>query len=176
MGFHYVRDPSGVVVVTMDMDGQSANTMTGVYHGLMGETVARLEAEPDLAGVVFASAKKSFFAGGDLHGLMNAPPAGEAYRAWLAEDKGFLRRLERLPVPVVAAINGAALGGGFEICLACNRRILLDDPGGGDAGPAARRGRRGAAAAADRAPAGDGAPALRADGAAGRGAGARPCR
>lgn len=129
MAFHYARDPSGIVVVTMDMAGQQANTMTDTYHRLMGETLARLEAEPDLAGVVFASAKKTFFAGGDLHGLMNAPPAGEATRAWLVEDKGFLRRLERLPVPVVAAINGVALGGGFEICLACNHRIILDDPG-----------------------------------------------
>ncbi|WP_323038962.1 3-hydroxyacyl-CoA dehydrogenase NAD-binding domain-containing protein [Gemmobacter sp.] len=129
MGFDYVRDAGGVVVVTMDMDGQSANTMSQDYHRLMGETVARLEQEPGLAGVIFASAKKTFFAGGDLHGLLAAGPADAAYSAWLTEDKGYLRRLERLPVPVVAAINGAALGGGFEICLACNHRIIVADPG-----------------------------------------------
>lgn len=128
MGFEYRRDASGIVVVTMDMDGQSANTMNPVYHDLMGETVARLEAEPDLVGVVFASAKKTFFAGGDLHGLMAVKAGDAAYKAWLTEDKGYLRRLDRLPVPVVAAINGAALGGGFEICLGCNHRIIVDDP------------------------------------------------
>jgi 3-hydroxyacyl-CoA dehydrogenase/enoyl-CoA hydratase/3-hydroxybutyryl-CoA epimerase len=128
MGFDYVRDAYGVVTVTMDMDGQSANTMSPVYHRLMGETVARLEAEDGLTGVIVASAKKTFFAGGDLHGLLASPPGDDAYRAWLNEDKGYLRRLERLPVPVVAAVNGAALGGGLEICLACNCRILLDDP------------------------------------------------
>ncbi|MEC7256470.1 MAG: enoyl-CoA hydratase/isomerase family protein [Pseudomonadota bacterium] len=129
MGFDYRRDASGIVIVTMDMDGQSANTMSQVYHQLMGDTVARLESEPGLAGVVFTSAKKTFFAGGDLHGLMQSAGGDAAYQDWLNEDKGYLRRLEHLPVPVVAAINGAALGGGFEICLACNHRIVVDDPG-----------------------------------------------
>ena len=129
MGFDYRRDASGIVIVTIDMDGQSANTMSQVYHQLMGDTVARLESEPGLAGVVFTSAKKTFFAGGDLHGLMQSAGGDVAYQDWLNEDKGYLRRLEHLPVPVVAAINGAALGGGFEICLACNHRIVVDDPG-----------------------------------------------
>lgn len=128
MGFDYARDATGIVTVTMDMDGQSANTMSLAYHDLMGATLARLEAEPALTGVIFASAKKTFFAGGDLNGLLAAETADAAYIAWLTEDKGYLRRLERLPVPVVAAINGAALGGGFEIALACNHRIIVDDP------------------------------------------------
>lgn len=128
MGFDYVRDATGVVTVTMDMDGQSANTMTAAYHALMGDTLAQLEREDGLTGVIFASAKSTFFAGGDLNGLYAARSGDAAYQAWLTEDKGYLRRLERLPVPVVAAINGAALGGGLEICLACNHRILVDTP------------------------------------------------
>lgn len=127
MAFEYKRDASDIVIVTMDMDGQSANTMSSVYHEQMGATVSRLEAEDGLAGVIFASAKKTFFAGGDLHGLLRAEAGDAEYKAWLNEDKGFLRRLEKLPVPVVAAINGAALGGGFEICLACNHRIVVAD-------------------------------------------------
>ncbi|WP_290685861.1 MULTISPECIES: 3-hydroxyacyl-CoA dehydrogenase NAD-binding domain-containing protein [unclassified Haematobacter] len=128
MGFDYARDAAGIVTVTMDMDGQSANTMSEAYHNLMGATVARLEAEAGLTGVIIASAKKTFFAGGELNTLLARGPADDAYRAWLNEDKGYFRRLERLPVPVVAAINGAALGGGFEIALACNHRIIVDDP------------------------------------------------
>jgi 3-hydroxyacyl-CoA dehydrogenase/enoyl-CoA hydratase/3-hydroxybutyryl-CoA epimerase len=128
MPFAYDKDDAGIVTVTMDMDGQSANTMNSAYRDLMKATVERLERESGLTGVVIASAKKTFFAGGDLHALLAQQVADEAYFAYAEENKGFLRRLERLTVPVVAAINGAALGGGYEICLACNRRIALDDP------------------------------------------------
>ncbi|MGG7566206.1 3-hydroxyacyl-CoA dehydrogenase NAD-binding domain-containing protein [Rhodovulum sp. DZ06] len=129
MPFHYDKDEDGIVTVTMDMDGQSANTMNMQFRGLMSETVAKLEAEEGLTGVVFASAKKTFFAGGDLKDLLAQSEATEEYFGYAEENKGFLRRIEKLPVPVAAAINGAALGGGYEICLACNRRIALDHPG-----------------------------------------------
>jgi len=128
VGFDYSQDADRIVTVTMDMDGQSANTMSPEYHRLMGETLDRLEAEAGLAGVVIASAKKTFFAGGDLHGLLAMGPADQAYRDWIGVEKGYLRRLEKLQVPVVAAINGAALGGGLEICLGCTRRVILDTP------------------------------------------------
>ncbi len=92
----------------MDMDGQSANMTVPACHDLMGATVARLEAEEGLKGVIFASAKKTFFAGGYLNGLPEAEAGDNANKARLNEDKGFLRRLEKLPVPDVTAINGAA--------------------------------------------------------------------
>ena len=129
MGFAWDKDADGIVTITMDMDGQSANTMSEQYNRLMTETVARLEAEKDMTGVVIASAKKTFFAGGDLNGLLAAEVADLEYFNNLEEKKGLLRRIEKLPVPVAAAINGAALGGGFEICLACNHRVILDSPG-----------------------------------------------
>ncbi|TYO89611.1 3-hydroxyacyl-CoA dehydrogenase NAD-binding domain-containing protein [Oceanicella actignis] len=128
MPFHYEKDADGVVVVTMDMDGQSANTMNAQFRELMAQTMDRLEAEQGLTGVVIASAKKTFFAGGDLNALLAVETADETYFRYVEENKAFLRRLERLAVPVVAAINGAALGGGYEIALACNRRICVDDP------------------------------------------------
>lgn len=128
MGFAYEKDADGIVTVTMDMDGQGANTMNMAYRDLMKATVEKLEAETGLTGVVFASGKKTFFAGGDLNGLLAQDKADEEYFAYAEENKGFLRRLEKLPVPVVAAINGAALGGGYEICLACNHRVAVNDP------------------------------------------------
>ncbi|MGB3247146.1 MAG: 3-hydroxyacyl-CoA dehydrogenase NAD-binding domain-containing protein, partial [Sulfitobacter sp.] len=123
MGFQYDKDADGIVTVTMDMDGQSANTMGTVYMDLMETTVARLEGEADLTGVIFASAKKTFFAGGDLNEILAVTKVTEEYLNFLTKNKGMLRRLEKLPVPVVAAINGAAMGGGLEICLGCNYRI-----------------------------------------------------
>ncbi|TGD73374.1 3-hydroxyacyl-CoA dehydrogenase [Mangrovimicrobium sediminis] len=128
-GFTYERDPAGIVTITMDMDGP-VNAMNAQFRAAMVATLDRLENEPGLAGVVITSAKDTFFAGGDLKDILAAPKGEEEAQFHLIEDgvKAPLRRLEKLPVPVVAAINGAALGGGLEICLACNRRLLLDAP------------------------------------------------
>ncbi|RBP49372.1 3-hydroxyacyl-CoA dehydrogenase NAD-binding domain-containing protein [Arenicella xantha] len=124
--FKYEKDQDGIVLVTMDMSGP-VNAMNAEYHTAMNETMAKLEAEQGLTGVVIASAKKVFFAGGDLNDLLAAKreDAEEFFNAGEAM-KGDLRRLEKLAVPVVAAINGAALGGGYEICLACNHRIAFN--------------------------------------------------
>jgi len=125
--FKYDKDADGIVTVTMDMTGP-VNAMNSEYREAMDATVERLEQESGLRGVVFASAKKVFFAGGDLHDLLAVEKGDEArFMTELDATKSGLRRLEKLPVPVVAAINGAALGGGFEICLACNYRVAADD-------------------------------------------------
>jgi 3-hydroxyacyl-CoA dehydrogenase/enoyl-CoA hydratase/3-hydroxybutyryl-CoA epimerase len=125
--FKYEKDADGIVTVTMDMTGP-VNAMNEEYRQAMAETLDRLEAEEGLTGVVFASAKKVFFAGGDLNELLAAQKGNEAgFMDMLRLTKHNLRRLEKLPVPVVAAINGAALGGGFELCLCCNHRIAWDD-------------------------------------------------
>ena len=126
--FTYDKDADGIVTVTMDMQGQGANTMGAKYLPAMEGTLARLQAEPGLTGVVFTSAKKTFFAGGDLNELLKIDSAGEATFQFLERNKAPFRALEKLQVPVVAAINGAALGGGFELCLACNARIVVDAP------------------------------------------------
>ncbi|KFX68070.1 3-hydroxyacyl-CoA dehydrogenase [Pseudomonas taeanensis MS-3] len=124
----YAKGPDNIVVLTMDMPGQSANTMNAVYREAMAETVERLEAEKDsIAGVIITSAKKTFFAGGDLNELIKVGKAdANNFYQMILRIKGQLRRLETLGKPVVAAINGAALGGGWEICLACHHRIALD--------------------------------------------------
>ncbi len=126
----YERGDDGIVVLTLDDPNQSANTMNAAYAESMKATVERLEAEKDdIKGVVITSAKKTFFAGGDLHDLRRARKEDAAQVAEFVRDgKAVLRRLETLGKPVVAAINGAALGGGLEICLACHHRIVVDDP------------------------------------------------
>ena len=125
----YERGEDGIVVLTLDDPNQSANTMNAAYVASMGATVDRLEAEKEeIKGVVLTSAKKTFFAGGDLNDLKQVRPEHSAELAeGLKVVKGQLRRLETLGVPVVAAINGAALGGGLEICLATHCRIAVDD-------------------------------------------------
>ena len=124
------KDDDGVVILTLDDPNQSANTMNAAYGESIAAIVDRLEAERDeITGVVITSAKKTFFAGGDLNDLKTATPENaEQVGTWVRENKATLRRLETLGKPVVAAINGAALGGGLEICLACHHRVAVDDP------------------------------------------------
>jgi 3-hydroxyacyl-CoA dehydrogenase / enoyl-CoA hydratase / 3-hydroxybutyryl-CoA epimerase len=114
----------------MDDPNQSANTMNAAYSASMDATITRLEAEKDdITGVVITSAKKTFFAGGDLNDLLAVTKdQAPEFEAWVRTAKAQLRRLETLGVPVAAAINGAALGGGLEIALATHHRVALDSP------------------------------------------------
>jgi 3-hydroxyacyl-CoA dehydrogenase/enoyl-CoA hydratase/3-hydroxybutyryl-CoA epimerase len=125
----YERDADGIVVLTLDDPTSSANTMNELYQESMADALDRLEAERDeVAGVVITSEKRTFFAGGDLKAMVQAGPDDAPRVFEMAESiKSQLRRLETLGRPVVAAINGAALGGGLEITLACHRRIAVDD-------------------------------------------------
>jgi 3-hydroxyacyl-CoA dehydrogenase/enoyl-CoA hydratase/3-hydroxybutyryl-CoA epimerase len=121
----------GIVVLTMDDPDQNANTMNETFVRSLGSTVERLETERDgITGVVLTSAKKMFFAGGNLHLLSKATKA-DAPRLYEESMllKGLMRRLETFGKPVVAAINGAALGGGLELALACHHRVALDAKG-----------------------------------------------
>jgi 3-hydroxyacyl-CoA dehydrogenase/enoyl-CoA hydratase/3-hydroxybutyryl-CoA epimerase len=125
----YEQDSDGIVTLTLDDPTAGANTMNELYQRSMHAAVDRLYDEVEgLTGVVITSAKKTFFAGGNLQLMMQATPADAATLfAGIEAMKSDLRRLERLPRPVVAAVNGAALGGGYEIALACQHRIVVDD-------------------------------------------------
>ncbi len=125
------RDTDGVVLLRMDDPTQSANTMNELFGSSLAAALDQLESERDsVTGVVLTSAKKTFFAGGDLHLLSAAGPGdAEVMTRHCSELKALLRRLETFGRPVVAAINGAALGGGLEIALACHHRIALDASG-----------------------------------------------
>jgi len=125
------KDADGIVTLTMDDPSGSANVMNEAYIESMGKAVDRLVAEKDsITGVVITSAKKTFFAGGDLTAMIKAGPedAGQFFDT-VETVKKQLRTLETLGEPVVAAINGAALGGGMEITLACHHRIAADVKG-----------------------------------------------
>jgi 3-hydroxyacyl-CoA dehydrogenase/enoyl-CoA hydratase/3-hydroxybutyryl-CoA epimerase len=123
------KDEDGVVILTLDDPNQSANTMNAAYAASIQATVQRLEAERDeISGVIITSAKKTFFAGGDLNDLKTATrESSDEIATFVRDGKAALRRLETLGKPVVAAVNGAALGGGLEICLACHHRVVVDD-------------------------------------------------
>lgn len=126
----YERDNDGIVTLTLDDPNQSANTMNQAFVESLVATVDRLEAEKDdIKGVIIVSAKKTFFAGGDLNDLIKARKEDTAdIIAGGKIIKGALRRLETLGKPVVSCVNGAALGGGLEICLSTQRIIVVNSP------------------------------------------------
>ncbi|EGG47578.1 fatty acid oxidative multifunctional enzyme [Streptomyces griseoaurantiacus M045] len=125
------QDDTGIVTLVLDDPTQSANTMNAAFRASLAAIADRLEAERDgIRGVVLTSAKKTFFAGGDLRDLIRVTSAdAQAVFENSMAIKRNLRRIETLGKPVVAALNGAALGGGYEIALACHHRVALDAPG-----------------------------------------------
>ncbi|MGW3493473.1 3-hydroxyacyl-CoA dehydrogenase NAD-binding domain-containing protein [Streptomyces sp. NPDC001020] len=125
------QDDTGIVTLVLDDPHQSANTMNQAFKASIAAIAERAEAEKDsIRGIIYTSAKKTFFAGGDLKDMLKVGPenAQQAFETGVA-IKNSLRRIETLGKPVVAAINGAALGGGYEIALASHHRVALDAPG-----------------------------------------------
>ena len=127
MAFNYKKDQQNIVTITMDMDGRSTNVINEEFSQLWTETLEKLENENDLTGVILTSAKKTFLAGGDLDMIFKLDDPMLIFK--LVENlKEKQRRLENLRKPIVAAINGTALGGGLEIALCSNYRVVLNDP------------------------------------------------
>lgn len=123
------KDQNNIVTLTFDAQGQSANTMNAAFRESLKHVTAQILADrAAIKGILLTSAKSTFFAGGDLNELsqVTKEDADKIFNM-VQGIKADLRTLETLGVPIVAAINGSALGGGWEIALACHHRLLLDD-------------------------------------------------
>ncbi|MGO3325112.1 3-hydroxyacyl-CoA dehydrogenase NAD-binding domain-containing protein [Gordonia sp. (in: high G+C Gram-positive bacteria)] len=132
MSIHWDKDADGIVTLTMDAPHAPANTITPEFGAALSDALDRIESEKDgITGVVLTSAKRTFFAGMDLNDLVNDVMGlePEALLELTAELKAGFRRLETCGKPVVAAINGAALGGGLELAYCAHHRIAADVPG-----------------------------------------------
>jgi 3-hydroxyacyl-CoA dehydrogenase / enoyl-CoA hydratase / 3-hydroxybutyryl-CoA epimerase len=117
----------GILVLTLDVPGEKVNTLGRRMMGEFGELLARLESRTDVRGVVLRSGKPDgFIAGADIKDFAAIKSALEA-ESLSREGQALLGRLAALPIPVVAAIHGACLGGGLETALACRYRVASDD-------------------------------------------------
>jgi 3-hydroxyacyl-CoA dehydrogenase / enoyl-CoA hydratase / 3-hydroxybutyryl-CoA epimerase len=139
--FKVETDADGIALVTWDMPERSMNVINLTVIEELSAIVEKVAADPAIKGAVITSGKDTFCAGADLTLLENltrvfaemAKNEGEEQAAAVLFEESrklsqLYRRLETCGKPFVAAINGTALGGGFELCLACHQRIASDNP------------------------------------------------
>ena len=125
----YELADDGIATITFDEPGSPVNTMTLQWQHDLAEAADCLVRDKErIKGVLLASAKSTFFAGAELKGVLKlkAEDAAEGFTRIEALKRSF-RRIETLGRPVVALLNGAALGGGWEVALAAHARFALDD-------------------------------------------------
>ncbi|MEM9837076.1 MAG: 3-hydroxyacyl-CoA dehydrogenase NAD-binding domain-containing protein [Bacteroidota bacterium] len=124
----YRKDTDKIVTLILDMDGRDGNVINAEIVSAFVPLIKHLQEEKkrgELKGIIITSAKKTFLESGDFEYLYSVHDPEVLYESSL-KLKQFLRDLEMPGVPVVAAINGDALGTGFELALACHHRIVLD--------------------------------------------------
>ncbi|AUX27996.1 MULTISPECIES: fatty acid oxidation complex subunit alpha FadJ [Sorangium] len=119
--------PDGVAVVTYDVPGEAVNTLKPTFAGDLERIMGQIASNPLIKAAILVSGKAdTWIAGADIDMLKSVTTAAQAEAMCRAGHEAVLR-IVRSPKPIVAAIHGAALGGGFEVALACHARVLSDD-------------------------------------------------
>lgn len=119
---------NGIGIITIDVPGESMNTLKATFADEVALLMEKIESNRDLKGLVFISGKpSSFVAGADIRMINDCETAADA-ESLARQGQALFDRIEGLPIPVIAAIHGPALGGGLELALACHARVVSDSP------------------------------------------------
>ncbi len=125
--FTLIRQDNGIVHLVMDVVGETMNTLKAEFTEQIDQVLKEIREDNTIKGVVLLSGKKdSFVAGADINMLASMKSASEA-SALSRQGQMIFEQIENLSIPVVAAINGACLGGGLELAMACHARICSDN-------------------------------------------------
>jgi 3-hydroxyacyl-CoA dehydrogenase/enoyl-CoA hydratase/3-hydroxybutyryl-CoA epimerase len=124
---NYSVDAEGIATVEFDYPGKSQNILNAGSMGAYADAMQKALADPAVKGIVVASAKKDFIAGGDLAEMAGCTDAA-AFHASISNWHKLMRGIELGGKPVAAALNGTTLGGGMEVALACHYRVAADNP------------------------------------------------
>ena len=121
------RDADNIVTLTLDLPGRSMNVLNEHLMRPFGEEMEKALKDTSVKGVIITSGKEAFIAGADLE-MIYAITDPQVVVDMVTQMHALLRAIEKCGRPVVAALNGTALGGGLEIALACHWRIAINDP------------------------------------------------
>lgn len=124
-------DADGIALITLNDSTKPMNVVSPIFIDELSSAIERIAIDEAVRGVIITSAKSGFMAGADLKHILSLMESGISVSDALTfsqRPQAMHRRLETCGKPVVAALNGLALGGGFELALACHRRILVDNP------------------------------------------------
>jgi len=127
----YKVDKDGVAILTLDVKDKPMNVMTPEFMSDIVQLGAKIAGDGKVKGAVLTSGKSSFMAGADLKAIVAefGPDADvEKVYGWCRTLQQAYRDLETCGKPVAVAINGTALGGGLELCLACHYRVVANNP------------------------------------------------